>query len=133
VQADQQRKKAAFVALWPCIDKLGCFAKCFVDEVKAENAVARSVHTEQWEQLRADEARYVRANDSPSRNPSFQKVREDIAAESKLLKELKHKEKKIAQFARRWDAMLTRIPRRTEEDLDSKTPVGQKRRFWELW
>eukprot|EP00928_Gymnodinium_smaydae_P031674 TRINITY_DN23173_c2_g1_i1.p1 TRINITY_DN23173_c2_g1~~TRINITY_DN23173_c2_g1_i1.p1 ORF type:complete len:590 (-),score=135.72 TRINITY_DN23173_c2_g1_i1:75-1727(-) len=127
-QEASETRHEDFVAMAVCAKRLDGFVQQWSQEVIVEAAEGNDVYREQIEQLREEERRYVRANDSPERNPAFAKVRKDVAFASERLEEQVKRGERAERFLSSWDAMRKKLP----QVPVAVTPPGPRRLSWFL-
>mmetsp|Transcript_20421 Transcript_20421/g.48326 ORF Transcript_20421/g.48326 Transcript_20421/m.48326 type:complete len:452 (-) Transcript_20421:221-1576(-) len=136
VQEARDSSSAILADLWPHIDRMDGFVRLWARELAGEAAEAQGVHRQRLEQLREEEARYVRANDSPQRNQTFAKVREDIQSTLELLEDKSKQDQEQEAFRSWWEALMSKMPSKKvpEQQLVAADPpkVSRKRK-WGWW
>jgi len=107
----REASEAAALALEPSLECVNNFVLHLVQEVDEETTKAIKVHTEKLEDLEAEQMRFVNANDSPQRNPTFAKVIADIGSTTRVLEEHRGQSDAYKELAKNWDEALERMPK----------------------
>uniref|UniRef100_A0A7S4RNF1 Uncharacterized protein n=1 Tax=Alexandrium monilatum TaxID=311494 RepID=A0A7S4RNF1_9DINO len=125
VQRGRSDTTAALTELRPHIQRMDGFVQRCAEEVAKEAAERQAGYEQQLEDLKVEEARYVRANDSPRKNPKFANVREEMESVQKLLEDQQKQEAEQAAFRERWRVLMGKMP--------SGEEPTRKRKWYQLW
>jgi hypothetical protein len=98
-------------AVAKCVAEVDEFVQRWQIEVQAETLEGRDVYNEKIEQLEEDEARYVRANDTPSHNPAFAEVQASLSLARERIREQKRRASLLAQRSEKWAALRAKLPK----------------------
>lgn len=99
----------------PSLDCLDCFVRHLAKEVDDETTKATHVHTERLQELQQEQARFVKANDSPERNSIFAKVIEDLASTKRALEEHSLQSAAYKDQLKEWEEVLEKMPKNSRE------------------
>jgi len=124
VKREHQENQHTISELAPCVEKLDTFVRCFTNEVAEEVVEGQEMYQSRLDRLVAEEAEYVRANESLEMNPAFAKIREDIKQIGGRLNEQSRRDEERSGLLESWSSILNRMP---------KVDANRKRRFWQLW
>lgn len=100
----------AALALTPHIECLDRFVQHLTPEINEETEQAVQVHTTKLEELLQEQARFVTANDCPTRNPIFAKVIEDIASTERVLSEHRDACASHESLVEEWKKVMEMVP-----------------------
>jgi len=107
---EREVRKRDLVAVASCVAQLDGFVQRWSEEVRSETREGRDVYCKQIEQFQEEEARYVRANDSPDKNPAFARVRSDVAFARERLCDQDTRAAAVEELLKRWALLQSRLP-----------------------
>jgi len=134
-----QHDLAPVVELCPLIKNVCVFVNHVNNQVQDEVAERQVLYHQELDQLQEEEARYVRANDSPTRNPSFGHVRACIADKQKLLQELARSGLTQRESLKQWEGLMQKMASTCVEQPEAQELQLQvlerptKKRRWSFW
>lgn len=108
-----EESEAAALSLAPSLECVDRFVHHLAQEVDHETRQASQVHSDKLEELKAEQLRFVNANDSPQRNPIFAKVIQDIASTERLLEEHSGRSDSQKEFLQDWKDAMAVMPAQT--------------------
>jgi hypothetical protein len=115
------------------VARLESFVQRWADEVKSETIEGRDVCQQQIEKMQDEEARYVKANESPAANPAFAKVRADLAFAKERLHEQYGRGTAAVEFVQRWMRLQEKLPERPPLEEPRNGRGVKRRRNWFSW
>uniref|UniRef100_A0A7S2ADG5 Uncharacterized protein n=1 Tax=Alexandrium andersonii TaxID=327968 RepID=A0A7S2ADG5_9DINO len=138
VRAGLSATSAKLIDLQPHIQRMDSFMQLMTQELENEAAQAREIHSKRLEDLRSEEARYVRANDEPGKNPVYAKTVEDIESTERALMDTDRKELDQKDFHDRWLRLMAQMPNSGDSpgNISSEAVLPEapsKKRKWGWW
>jgi len=127
VERDREERERVIAELVPRLAEVDRFVQCLTQEVASETAEARDVYQSRLHQLEAEEAQYLRANESLDENPTFGKVRDEVQATRDRLKAQRDRDRAQGNLQDGWSSLLNKIP------TPPVVKESRKRRFWQVW
>jgi hypothetical protein len=125
LEVDRKATKMAISGLAPAVHDFDKFMQCVSEEVQTEKENAEKQNTDLLEKRQKEENAFRDANDSPSRNPLYAKVQEEIAALTQRMHEQASAHDSHMSMMQEWDLMLVSVP---SKQLTDSAP--KKRTFW---
>jgi hypothetical protein len=131
LDADRQSAEAMMISLIPSIEAADRFMQCLSREVQHEQLEADCINEELLQKLCKEEATYVEANDSPSWNPGFAKVQDELVCLKQRREDQASSHAAHLSCVQTWNAMIQQLSSR--QSLTSKQNVTcepPRRSFW---
>lgn len=110
VQIGQAQSQETLREVSPFVEQVDAFVRCLAKELEAESGAKRDASASIRAKLQEEEARFVRANDTPSKNPIFKRVQAEIEALEAGERARAEEDAAEAAMLRSWEELCGRLP-----------------------